>query len=156
MIVAAAVVAAPVAINDSGASIDRSAVTVGDYIRDRAQPGETVYVLYAKADILYYAGLRPAFPYNWSLMMEAAPHAETKLRRDLASPHRPTWLVEWQHTTAFGLDRSGLTRRLVARHYRVVANLCGHSVYIARGAAERAAPVDYQSCDPSSASPFVS
>jgi 4-amino-4-deoxy-L-arabinose transferase-like glycosyltransferase len=156
MLVAAAVVAAPVALHGSAASIDRSAVTVGDYIRDRAEPGETAYVLYAKVNILYYAGLRPAFPYNWSLMMRSAPHAEAKLRRDLASPHRPTWLVKWQRTDAFGLDHSGLTKRIVARNYRRVTTLCGHSLYLARGARARAAPVDVQSCDAPSATPFVS
>lgn len=156
MVVAAAVVAAPIAIHDSAASIDQSAVTVGDYIRDRAEPGETAYVLYAKADILYYAGLPPAFPYNWSLMMRSAPHAQTKLRRDLASPHRPTWLVQWQHTRAFGLDRSGLTKRLVARYYRRVTSLCGHSLYLARGAGARSAPVDVQSCDATTTAPALS
>jgi hypothetical protein len=149
-------VAGPVAVNDSADSIDRSAATVGDYLRDRAEPGETAYVLYAKVNILYYAGLRPAFPYNWSLMMRAAPHAQAKLRADLASPGRPTWLVQWQRTRAFGLDRSGRTKRLVARYYHRVTTLCGHKLYLARGAHARAAPVDLQTCDAPSLPPALS
>lgn len=140
MAAAAIAVAGPAAVHDSADTSNLSAVTVGDYLRARAEPGATAYVLYADVNILYYSGLRPAFPYNWSLMMRAAPHAEAKLRSALASPRRPTWLVEWQHTKAFGLDRSGATKRLVATNYRRVATVCGHSLMLARGASARPIP----------------
>jgi hypothetical protein len=156
MTIAAATVAFPVAIHHSADTYDESAVAVGDYINDRSEPGDTAYVLYAKADILYYSGLPAAFPYNWSLMMRSAPHAEAKLRQDLASPSRPTWLVQWQHTRAFGLDKSGLTERLVTQHYRRVTTLCGHPLFLARGAHARAAPVELNSCGVPSAPQNVS
>jgi hypothetical protein len=140
MAAAAVAFAGPAAVDDSADTQNLAAVTVGDYLHARANPGDTAYVLYTDASVLYYSGLRPAFPYNWSLMMRAAPHAQAKLRLDLASANRPTWLVEWQSTRAFGLDRSGATKRLVATNYRHVATVCGHPLLLARGASARPMP----------------
>jgi hypothetical protein len=146
MAVGAYAVGGSIALHDYGDTSSLQAVTVGQYLRARAEPGSTAYVLYADVNILYYSGLRAAFPYNWSLMMRAAPGAETKLRHDLASPQRPTWLVQWQPTHAFGLDRNGATKRLVARDYQRVATLCGHPLYLARGATARPAPAGSEGC----------
>jgi hypothetical protein len=129
-----AVNATGVARHDSADSTQASAVTIGRYIRDRALPGQTAYVLYAKVNALYYTGLRVPFPYDWGLMMQAVPHAEQRLRRLLESPSRPTWVVEANSTRVWGLDRSGATRRLLARHYRVLADVCGSRVLLARNA----------------------
>lgn len=117
-----------------------TAVAVGHYVRSRALPNQTLYVLYARANVLWYSGMRNPFPYDWSLMMEAVPGAEQRLRALLASPRRPTWVVAWQGTRAFRLDRSGATRRLLHVHYRLVARVCGRRVLLARGAPARAAP----------------
>jgi hypothetical protein len=135
-------VAEPTALHDGGETYDRAAVTVADYLKTHSQPGASAYVLYTDANVLYYSGLKAAFPYNWSLMMEAIPGAVKKLRHDLASPEkRPTWLVEWQYPRAFGLDANGRTRLLLARDYRRVATVCGHPLLLARGVPERAAPI---------------
>jgi hypothetical protein len=117
-----------------------SAVRIGHYLRARALPGQTAYVLYAKVNVLYYAGLRDPFPYNWSLMMRAVPGAQNRLRRLLASGVRPTWVVKADRTRAFGLDRDGATARLLAAHYRRVGNVCGFNILLARGATAAPAP----------------
>ena len=117
-----------------------SALVLGDYLHARALPGDTAYVLYAKVNALYYSGLPSPFPYHWSLMMDSVPRAEGELRALLRSPRRPTWIVEAQSTTTFGLDRSGETRRLLARHYRVAARPCGRPVLLARAAGPRPDP----------------
>jgi hypothetical protein len=143
-----AVIAAPVLLNaattgrsDSADNSQLTAVALGHYVRDRALPRQTVYVLYAKVNVLYYAAGIPApFPYNWSLMMEAAPHAEARLRALLASPQRPTWVVKADSTHSFGLDRSGATKALLAKHYRRVTKVCGFPVLLERGAAAAPAP----------------
>ncbi len=118
----------------------RGAVVLGDYLHDRALPGDTAYVLYAKVNVLFYSGLPSPFPYHWSLMMDSVPNAEPELRALLASPRRPTWIVQAQPTTAFGLDRSGATARLLARDYRRVARPCGRPVLLARSAGARPDP----------------
>jgi 4-amino-4-deoxy-L-arabinose transferase-like glycosyltransferase len=117
-----------------------SAVEIGHYLRSRALPGQTAYVLYAKVNILYYAGLRDPFPYNWSLMMRAVPGAESRLRQLLASPGRPTWVVKADRTRAFRLDRNGATGRLLTAHYRRAGTVCGFHILLARGASAAPAP----------------
>jgi hypothetical protein len=120
--------------SDSVDLTESTAVTVGRYIHTRALPGETAYVLYARVNTLYYAGIRDPFPYNWSLMMRAVPGAQNRLRRLLASPRRPTWVVKADGTHAFGLDASGATQRLLTLHYRLAGTVCGERVLLARGA----------------------
>jgi hypothetical protein len=148
----AAAVAIGVTMNVGNAALGRpaqyqhGAVVLGDYLRDRALPGDTAYVLYAKVNALFYSGLPSPFPYHWSLMMASVPNAEQQLRSLLASPRRPTWIVEAQKPTAFGLDRSGETARLLARHYRRATRLCGVPVLLARGAGARPGPGVRPSC----------
>jgi hypothetical protein len=62
-------------------------------------------------------------------MVRAKPGAIPALRRLLASPRRPTWLVEWQHAGSWGLDPAGETQRLLATHYRLDAVVAGHAIY---------------------------
>jgi 4-amino-4-deoxy-L-arabinose transferase-like glycosyltransferase len=131
--------------HDRGDQLQQSAVTVGRYLRDRAEPGQTDYMLYARADILYYSGLRDPFPYNWTLMIRAVPHAREKLYALLASPRRPTWIVKWDPFGAYGMNRHRVVR-LMRRHYRRVASVCHHSVYLERGRGARPAPARAGRC----------
>ncbi len=124
----------------------RDAVTAADYLRDRARPGDSAHVMYAYASVLYYSGMSAPFAYRWSLMMQAAPGAERELRRLLASPRRPTWLIERHRPWAFGLDRDGVTRRLIDTHYRPAATVCGMTILVARRAGDRAAADDEHDC----------
>jgi membrane protein DedA with SNARE-associated domain len=101
---------------------------VGRYIRAHARPGDTQYVLYARANVLYYGGLRTPFPYDWSLMMRARPGAREALYGLLASPRRPTWLVTWQDDDRWRLDRGGTVDALLGRYYRPAAVVDGHRV----------------------------
>jgi hypothetical protein len=153
--VAVAAIAVPTVLNaslvarsDSADSLQEAAVTIGDYIRDRSLPHDSAYVMYAKVNTLYYAGLRVPYPYNWSLMLRAAPAAQQRLRRLLASRGRPTWIVRAEWPRAFGMDQSGATKRLLAEHYRAVGNVCGSEVLLARGATVRPAPPDDNCAQP--------
>lgn len=132
--------AADIAVHDKADSYQRSAVTLGDYVRARSLPGDTVYVMYSKPNALYYAGLRVPYPYNWSLMVRAVPGARDFLRRVLASAQRPTWIVRAHWPNAFDLDASRATRRLLDKHYRHVATVCGTPLLLARGARALPAP----------------
>jgi 4-amino-4-deoxy-L-arabinose transferase-like glycosyltransferase len=132
---------------DNADHYQRAARIVGKYVRSRALPGQTDYVLYSRPDVLYYAGLQDPYPYNWGLMIRAAPHAVPHLRTLLASRERPTWIVVWQPPDSVGLDRGGLTARLLARHYRHDATVCGHPILIERGAPGRPGPLHVR-CGP--------
>jgi 4-amino-4-deoxy-L-arabinose transferase-like glycosyltransferase len=126
--------------SDSPGHSQKAALAIARYVRARAVPHQTLYVLYAKVNVLYYAGLDDPFPYNWSLMIQAVPGAEGRLRGLLASSGRPTWVVRMSTTRSLGLDRSGATQRLLARHYRSVGTVCGATVFLERGASGRSAP----------------
>lgn len=127
-------------LHDQSDQYQQDAVTVGNYVRLRAEPGQTAYVMYARVNALYYTRLPSPYPYHWALMLRAAPHVQSRLRALLASPRRPTWVIAWQPFRSFGLDRSGATRRLVAANYRRVGRVCGHSVLLARGAQAKPPP----------------
>jgi 4-amino-4-deoxy-L-arabinose transferase-like glycosyltransferase len=99
------------------------------YVRTHARPGDTQYVLYARANVGYYTGLPSPYPYAWSLLVRAHPGAIPRLRQLLASPRRPTWIVGWQRPSSWRLDPSGSTAALLRSHYRVVAHVHGHPIY---------------------------
>jgi hypothetical protein len=101
---------------------------VGTYIRAHARPPDTQYVLYARANVLYYGGLPTPFPYDWSLMLRADPGARAARYALLASPRRPTWLVPWQNDDSWRLDPGGRVDSLLRRYYRPAATVDGHAI----------------------------
>jgi 4-amino-4-deoxy-L-arabinose transferase-like glycosyltransferase len=115
----------------------RPELAVARYVRAHARPGDTQYVMYARTNVVYYAGLPSPYPYAWSLMVRAVPGARTRLQRLLGSPARPTWVVEWQDDDRWQLDPRGTTDRLLARGYRSAAVVCGHPILLR---ADRPAP----------------
>ena len=105
-------------------------LAVGRYVRDHARPGDTQFVLYARANVVYYAGLPQPYPYLWSLMIRVKPGARAQLQRLLASDRRPTWLVQWHDPGRWQLDPGGETNRLLARGYRLAAFVCDRPIYV--------------------------
>ncbi|AWB92352.1 ArnT family glycosyltransferase [Aeromicrobium chenweiae] len=113
-------------------------LAVADYLRSNARPNDTLYVLYARANLLYYADMATPYPYSWTQMVRTVPNAENRLRDMLRSKtRRPTWIVEWQDATIFGMDASGETRRLIAKHYVTTDEICDKPVLIRRDEAAR-------------------
>jgi hypothetical protein len=102
---------------------------VADYVRAHARPGDTQYVMYAKANAGYYTGLQSPYPYAWSLLVRAHPDAMPRLLHLLRSPRRPTWLIEWQRPDRWNLDPSHAIEHALHSHYRVVAHRHGHAIY---------------------------
>jgi len=136
-ILAIANVAVGTALKSAAPPQERT-LAVADYLRDNSRPDDRLYVMYARANLLYYADVPTSSPYAWSTMMQAMPRAEQQLRDQLRSDAaRPTWVVTWQQPTAFGLDRSGETRSLLKRYYVRAATICGKSVLIRKDDAAR-------------------
>ena len=123
--VAAAIVATDYVADHRPHAVER---TSGDYIHAHARPGDTQYVLYARANVLYYGALPTPFPYDWSLMLRVRRGARTAIYRLLASARRPTWVVQWQSDEAWRLDRGDIVDALLRRNYRVVATVAGHQI----------------------------
>lgn len=113
-------------------------LAVSKYLRANAHPDDSLYVMYARANLLYYADMKSPYPYAWIMMVRAVPQAQTDLRTLLKSPSkRPTWIVEWQGPTFFGLDKSGETRRLLRDHYVQIDQICGKAILIRKDQAYR-------------------
>jgi hypothetical protein len=104
-------------------------LAVARYVREHARPGDTQYVMYARANVDYYAGLPSPYPYAWTLMIRAKPGARAQLQRLLASTRRPTWIVQWQNAGRWQLDPGGRTAALLARDYRLAATVGGVPIY---------------------------
>jgi 4-amino-4-deoxy-L-arabinose transferase-like glycosyltransferase len=133
-----AIVAVSVLATVGGLSLGRvteeqaTPLAVARYVRAHARPGDTQYVLYARANVAYYTGLPSPYPYAWSLMVRAIPGATHRLVGLLDSPRRPTWVVRWQRPELWGLDPHGATRRALHRHYRLAARIGGRAIYHTR------------------------
>jgi 4-amino-4-deoxy-L-arabinose transferase-like glycosyltransferase len=132
----ALIVTLNVALKDQGDSYQHTAVTAGRYVHLRAEPGQTAYVLYARVNALYYTGLPSPFPYHWTLMKEAIPGFQAKLRLLLESSGRPTWIIDWDGAKGLRLQRN----------YRVVAHVCGRPILLRRGAPAKPPPQMAGSC----------
>lgn len=113
-------------------------LAVSKYLRANAHPDDSLYVMYARANLLYYTDMKSPYPYAWHMMVRAVPKAQTDLRALLKSPSkRPTWIVVWQGPTDFGLDKSGQTRQLIQDHYVQTDQICGKAILIRKDQAYR-------------------
>ncbi len=118
----------------------RTELRIAGYLRAHAQPGDTQYVMYARANIAFYSRLPSPYPYAWSLMVRALPGARARLHALLRSPRRPTWLVVWQDDDTWQLDRRARVDRAMHAGYRRVAIVGGKPIYHRTGR-ERPAPL---------------
>lgn len=113
---------------------------VASYIGQAARPTDSLFVAYGQPNVLQASGLRAAYPYSWALPVRVEdPHLRL-LTHTLAGPHAPTWLAEMSSFDVWNTETPRMWRVLRAR-YRIVAVVCGHPVYLIRGA-HRALPPD--------------
>ena len=115
-------------------------VDVAGYVRAHARPGDTQYVMYAKASAAYYTGLQSPYPYAWSLLVRAHPGAMPRLLHLLQSPRRPTWVIAWQPPNRWQLDPRHEIARALRTHYRVVAHRHGHPIFHSTSSPARSLP----------------
>ncbi|MEP9382607.1 hypothetical protein [Nocardioides sp. KR10-350] len=112
----------------------------GRWLAASARPGDTVVVPFTHAEVIDASGLRPAYPYLWSLPTQVEdPHLRL-LDATLTAPTGPTWVVGWNRPESFGLDPVGFDGALDGS-YRAVAEVCGHPVWLRDGVTRRLAPI---------------
>ncbi len=113
---------------------------VGRWVGASARSGDTITVLYTHANAAQASGLRPAYPYAWSLPLRTLdPHLEL-LVATLDGPQAPTWVVEWDDLHWWGLDPGHRLEAVLTSHYREVGEVCGHPVLLHRGVDRELAP----------------
>jgi 4-amino-4-deoxy-L-arabinose transferase-like glycosyltransferase len=116
--------------------------TIGHWVSRSAASHDSIVVTYTHPNIVAASGLRPAYPYLWSLPARTLdPHLST-LTETLDRPtHAPTWVVIWDHPHEWGLDKSGQLQRALHAHYRLVAHVCRHPVWLRSDVSRTLAPL---------------
>jgi len=89
------------------------------YVRDHAQPGDSVVVAFGHADIVEESGLESPYPYLWALPAFVNDPRLTRLDRLLRSPIAPRWFVAGGDLSQWGAPGE-LLEQTVDRHYSVV------------------------------------
>jgi hypothetical protein len=146
LVVAAALVTSvvtPVAAVQA-AQAPSAAYTIGSWVRHSARPADTIVVPFTHANVISASGLRPGYPFAWSLPVRTLDPHLTLFRQDLAGRSgsaSPTWVIRWDSANAWGLDPHGRVDAVLHRRYQPVAALCGHLVWLRDGTPRHLAPL---------------
>jgi hypothetical protein len=106
---------------------------VTSWLEDAHLPGDTGLVTYGQAQVLEASGLRPGYPFLWSLPARTLDPDLHRMARDLHRPAGPDWVVVWLPVDTWGLDPYGLVAGELTRHYRQVATVCGVPIWLKNG-----------------------
>jgi hypothetical protein len=102
----------------------------GEWLAGAKAPGDTGLVVYGLPSVLETADMASPYPHLWSAALRTLDPEQTRLRATLAGPEAPAWIVQINGFDAWGIDDGSRTRDLVGRRYRVVAEICGHPVWL--------------------------
>ena len=116
------------------------AYTTGRWVAAAARSADTIVVPFTHATVINASGLRPGYPYAWSLPVRTLDPRLTLLTRTLDRPSAPTWVVRWDQPHAWGLDPGNHVDTALRTHYRAVADVCGHTVWLHDGIHRHLAP----------------
>jgi hypothetical protein len=142
------VVASPVSAVQAAVTPSAS-YTTGRWIADSAHPGDTITVTYTRANIIYASGLRPAYPFMWSLPTRTLDPQLSVLTRVLEGPRAPTWVVQWDDLSDWGLDSGHQVEAALAGAYRPAGRVCGRAVWLHDGVHRQLAPApSRRACGP--------
>lgn len=121
------------------------AYTTGRWVGNAAAPGDTLVVPFTHANVINASGLTPGYPYAWSLPVRTLDPQLTLLTDELngspsSSPNgtpdgtsAPTWVIRWDQAHPWGLDPHNRVDAALRAHYRPVADVCGHTVWVHDG-----------------------
>jgi hypothetical protein len=113
---------------------------VGRAVAMTAHPGDTIFAAYGRPNVVKASGLSSPYPYLWSLPLKTLDPHLTALDEVLQGPDAPTYFVTWNGVKSWGLD-SAATSELLARDYRPLARVCGHTIYLRKGADRTVPPL---------------
>ena len=122
-------------------------LSVADFIRRNSPSDDELVVLYARANVAYYADRRQATEFAWSSMYRAIPDARDDMLRAVTGPDRAAWIVEWQQPDAFGMDEDGAIAGAIKSGYREVVVLCGKPVLVRSDRTIRSLTLPVTRCD---------
>jgi hypothetical protein len=141
LVIAAAVSAA--VVTPATALIDSpgDAWATGRWVARSAHPSDTVVVAYSHPNLIHASGLRPAYPYLWSLPTRTLdPHLHLMVAT-LNGPDRTTWFVHRDPIDDWRLDEDRQVGKALAARYRRVAVVCGEPIWLRNDAVRSLKPV---------------
>jgi hypothetical protein len=97
-------------------------------------------VPFTHANVVEDSGLKPGYPYAWSLPVRTLDPRLDLLTSTLTGPEAPTWVVRWDASYSWGLDPDHRVASALRAHYRSVARICGHAVWLHDGDTRQLAP----------------
>jgi 4-amino-4-deoxy-L-arabinose transferase-like glycosyltransferase len=106
---------------------------MGEFLASSSQAGDTAFVAYGLPSVLESADMTSPYPYVWSLPLRTLDPDLTRLRRTLAGPEAPAWIVQVTGLNDWHIDDGSRLRDLVHDRYRVVAEVCGHPIWLRQG-----------------------
>jgi len=113
---------------------------LGAAVGEVAEPGDTILVLYGRADIVLASGLHPAYRHLWSLPARTLDPELDQMRDLVAGSRPPTWVVEWNPVDSWDIDHDGRLQALLDQRYVVSGELCDKPVLLRRGETRAALP----------------
>jgi hypothetical protein len=146
IVVLAAVVTALISPITAVAKGPGDAWMTGRWVSQSSKPGDTIAVTYSHANVIDASGLRPAYPYMWSLPIRTLDPDLTLLTSKLTDDQRPTWVVVYNLPQSWDLNKSDQLQRALRPNYNLVAWVCGHPVWLAEGKSRALAPVPPGEC----------
>ena len=124
----------------SAAHTTSAAYTTGRWVAASAHPDDTLVVPFTHANVIHDSGLKPGYPYAWSLPARTLDPQLDLLTSTLTGPDAPTWVVRWDPSDSWGLDPDHHVDAALHAHYRSVARICGHAVWLHDDATRQLAP----------------
>jgi hypothetical protein len=121
------------------ASAPSATYTTGRWVAEAALPGDTLVVPFTHANVIEAAQLEPGYPYAWSLPARTLDPHLTLLTSALTGRAAPSWVVRWDTAHTWGLDPDNRVDGALHSHYRAVAVVCGHTVWLHDGLSRRIA-----------------
>lgn len=118
-------------------------VTVGTWVAESAEPGDTATSLYGLAYTQRATGMDSPYRHLWSLPVRVLDPDLDELTEVLRSPDAPTWLVLSFSLHAWGLDPQGQVDPVVAERYELVLHECHMLVYRLRSEPRDLAPMPH-------------
>jgi hypothetical protein len=131
-VVASSVAATAVTVL-SGATSSHTGQVVGTWLSHSARSGDTATVLYGNADVQQASGMTSPYSQLWTLPMRTLDPHLSDLTTVLNGRHAPTWVVAWSNLDPWHMDPQHRVRLALTTHYRQVAHVCGHPVYLRQG-----------------------
>jgi hypothetical protein len=143
LVVAAAVTTALVSTIAAfhAAQHSTQAYTTGRWLAAAAQPTDTIVVPFTHPNVIDASGLKPGYPYAWSLPLRTLDPQLSLLTSTLNGQAAPTWVVQWDNPHTWGLDPGNHVAAALRAHYRPMAVVCGHPIWLHDGVSRHLGPV---------------